>query len=474
MIGSIQEETLRRRRKLSSLREAGLSKTELAASMRRVHPVGIMTVRTMEESLSSDSCVDPKSKNFKLRRRKLMRKLGNGLPENGNSPSTSSTASSIDCSSSGLTKSVTFSAVSIREFPLIPGDNPTAPRGPPLSFGWDFDVENSFDFYEYEAAKGTRRTPNELIIPPQIRSSLLRKNGHDWKTIQAAIKAANISRRQRMGSLERIHADKFDEKMEKISRGVKKMFEKRGKKKTLQNENKVSFDANHLQESSSTKSTARVENDDIDISLSNSTKKYDLELAPEEIENGDLSTPNEAFGKYKHRPMTSEVNPSLDSSLRHRTSEPNTLQVPSAIISSQPVVIPLSLKIVRKDNISDALLQTVTPGTGVDDSNRSKLSNDSSNTEPTVPLIESERTTFNEDPRLLSCFPIAEEVAGNLIHRSGHAAFKVERNESFWDGEHCTSAYRSDDEQNICCGAAFSKLSVPMAAAIKYGLKGRP
>ena len=398
MIGSIQEETLRRRRKLSSLREAGLSKTELAASMRRVHPVGIMTVRTMEESLSSDSCVDPKSKNFKLRRRKLMRKLGNGLPENGNSPSTSSTASSIDCSSSGLTKSVTFSAVSIREFPLIPGDNPTAPRGPPLSFGWDFDVENSFDFYEYEAAKGTRRTPNELIIPPQIRSSLLRKNGHDWKTIQAAIKAANISRRQRMGSLERIHADKFDEKMEKISRGVKKMFEKRGKKKTLQNENKVSFDANHSQESSSTKSTARVENDDIDISLSNSTKKYDLELAPEEIENDDTG----------------------------------------------------------------------------EDSNRSKLSNDSSNTEPTVPLIESERTTFNEDPCLLSCFPIAEEVAGILIHRSGHAAFKVERNESFWDGEHCTSAYRSDDEQNICCGAAFSKLSVPMAAAIKYGLKGRP
>ena len=472
MIGSIQEETLRRRRKLSSLREAGLSKTELAASMRRVHPVGIMTVRTMEESLSSDSCVDPKSKNFKLRRRKLMRKLGNGLPENGNSPS--STVSSIDCSSSGLTKSVTFSAVSIREFPLIPGDNPTAPRGPPLSFGWDFDVENSFDFYEYEAAKGTRRTPNELIIPPFVRIRLLLDNGHDWKTIQAAIKATDISRRQRMFSLERIHADKFDEKMEKISRGVKKMFEKRGKKKTLQNENKVSFDANHLQESSSTKSTARVENDDIDISFSNSTKKYDLELAPEEIENGDLSTPNEAFGKYKHRPMTSEVNPSLDSCLRHRTSEPNTLQVPSAIISSQPVVIPLSLKIVRKDNISDALLQTVTPGTGVDDSNRSKLSNDSSNTEPTVPLIESERTTCNEDPRLLSCFPIAEEVAGNLIHRSGHAAFKVERNESFWDGEHCTSAYRSDDEQNICCGAAFSKLSVPMAAAIKYGLKGRP
>jgi len=219
-IGSIREETRRRKDKLQSLRQnpAGSEAIE-ENSLRRVHS-GIMIVRTLQDSLRLND-VAMRSNNFKLKRRTLRRSLVNAIDNN--------TSSSHSISSSTLTHSVSYTSISIREYPVIPGDNPSVTRGVPLSIGWEYEPERTFDLDAYEKSR-RRRHQIEMRIPPELRHEILRSNGHSWKDVQASIKVANIARRQRYKTIDRIQYDKRDEGVEKVMNGFKKMFKSKKKK----------------------------------------------------------------------------------------------------------------------------------------------------------------------------------------------------------------------------------------------------
>lgn len=503
MIVSIQEETERRRRRIRSFRREGVGgvgeveSTSEEIVSRRVYPVGIMTVRTMEESLAPESDFllgkddsSLRSKNFRIRRRKLIRKLSAGLPEAGViTGNANSTISSISSSCSGLSKGVTFSTISIREFPLVPGDNPSVSRGPPICFAWDFVGENNFDLYDYESVRGTRRTQIQMKIPAQIRSKLLLDNGHRWRDIQSSIKAANISRRQRQQSISRIHADEFDEKMEKLSRGVKKIFKKKKQKKKRQS---LDYTGNempdfNLETSSSTEKMQENENDvdDIDISYSNSAKKYDLDL---ELDP-DLSI--SSTGNEKPITDVDAVTTSIPYQEHERQNIGNASS-PEAGAEAKATSDEEAGRMQGKENDSGDSSGTNSTGPLVF-SDRSL-----------EPLISSEGGTLDKGINTSTYSRSTGTAGGNrFLGRppSQDPAFKVVRNVSFWDAQKGNDVnkngvvdllpsayddssddkYDDDESQNndtLCgiggCGpiAVFSRLALPVTASVKPCLGG--
>ena len=449
MIGSIQDETLRRRRRLNSLRRGDSGAEHISSSSSRIYPVSIMTVRTMAESLNADDYVTSSSKNFKLRRRKLRRKLSIELLDNSGSlhgsVSVSSTPSTVL-----LNNAVNYGNATFREYPMVPGDNPTVTRGPPVSLGWKHISEVTYNIHEYEHAKrGDRvRQHIEMKMPPNVRIGILRGSGYDWKQIQASTKAANIARRQRTRTIERLRHDKFDENIEKVTRGFKNMFKKSKKKKLSRMNDDIlsdssdadlSYDSGYSNSRSSIRNKSRKilcqeEIHELDMSLSSS--KYDLSFPIEEdlqegedqldsdLESGKIVVSAPASGSKHYRLRTPESDLSLPSEL-----------------------------LCEEEKSSD----------------RSKLSNDTANTEVSGYSYQDSHLDQLQ-------YSSPKNTPGGILQpRLGHAALNVERNVSFCDGifDMQLDAPRSSsaDEDDVCCGGIFSSVSsMPVVTVITDGL----
>ncbi|CAJ1960139.1 unnamed protein product [Cylindrotheca closterium] len=70
-------------------------------------------------------------------------------------------------------RSVSFSSIEIRQYPLCMGDNPGCLRGVPISMDWKHTEEISLGLDEYEECRGE---PSETIaIPPHKRFEMLQR-----------------------------------------------------------------------------------------------------------------------------------------------------------------------------------------------------------------------------------------------------------------------------------------------------------
>jgi hypothetical protein len=223
-------------------------------------PPSILTVKTHKESMNMNTV----RSNSRLKRIDPNSGLRNEWNESNQSAATTFKPSGQKKKSASFLR---YDSVTIREYAFIPGDNPSVSKGVPLTIDWDHQWEKTFDLDAYENGRKPRHQI-EMKIPAEIRSELLRKNGHSWKDIQASIKMANIARRQRTKTIERLPSEKIDEKLEKIARGVKNIFKEKKKK----SETKGGHSVPDIDQNSSKRK------DDIDISLSKSSNKYDLTL----------------------------------------------------------------------------------------------------------------------------------------------------------------------------------------------------
>lgn len=156
-----------------------------------------MTVRTQEESLKGGKITEMK----KLRRRMKLRVRHQlfETPTKDEHMSTSS-ASTADLSV------VSFDSVTIREYSLVPGDNPSVSAGPPLSLGWEHRERYSSALDPYELFReGKRRTSAQMRIPTKVRKSMLLQHGHTPRELDEATKEASRSRLQREYTVKVIH-----------------------------------------------------------------------------------------------------------------------------------------------------------------------------------------------------------------------------------------------------------------------------
>lgn len=111
--------------------------------------------------------------------------------------------------SEGSRKSITFTTVTVREYPRCLGDNVTS-NGAPISIEWLYDSEEEYDLVEYdEAAASVRREKHELQMPPELRFHLLVDElGYSRKDIQVAIRQNNVTKSQRQRTIETLDSNR--------------------------------------------------------------------------------------------------------------------------------------------------------------------------------------------------------------------------------------------------------------------------
>lgn len=145
-------------------------------------------------------------------------------PVNESSSESSPTTDSTDCTVLRSRKTrLRFTTLTVREYPRVLGDN-ICMRGAPISLGWEFQDQTTYDIDAYEeACEHSRRTQTELKMPSTHRDKILRESGFSAKEILEAVKKSNIARNQRKRTVEMLKMQPLYEAVEKVSRVGKKL-----------------------------------------------------------------------------------------------------------------------------------------------------------------------------------------------------------------------------------------------------------
>jgi hypothetical protein len=132
--------------------------------------------------------------------------------------------------------SVSFSTVEIREYPIILGENPSVPKGPPLTIDWQHFDEDSFELEEYESSRPDRRRYREMVVPFELRIDCLKRGGASTRDILKRSKEMEKIRIERYETQTMFYRQSSEEKVERIVRGFKNFMssKKRKERKLIQ------------------------------------------------------------------------------------------------------------------------------------------------------------------------------------------------------------------------------------------------
>lgn len=121
-------------------------------------------------------------------------------------------------------KGVSFGEIEIREYGIIPGDNPGGLAGAPLTMEWDSFSCVTIELARYEDIRQQhRREPSELVIPASYRSTLLIGLSFSREEIRSASKKASIGRKQRHSTLAKLRHHQMHYKLERAKRRALKV-----------------------------------------------------------------------------------------------------------------------------------------------------------------------------------------------------------------------------------------------------------
>jgi hypothetical protein len=97
-------------------------------------------------------------------------------------------------------KKVTFSELTIREYPLILGDNPSVSEGAPLSLGWkpQQSYTRNLDLYEYTRGERKAKVQRRTV---QDRAKILLCSGYDIEEIARTTLMVEEIKKMRADSL---------------------------------------------------------------------------------------------------------------------------------------------------------------------------------------------------------------------------------------------------------------------------------
>lgn len=113
-------------------------------------------------------------------------------------------------------KIVKFTMVEFREYSRVLSDHPATSSGAPIGIGWGYDPKDTtaVDLNLYERSReGLRRTKRQLVIPRDVRESMLREIGYSTKEILEAVRMVRKIKERRSVSF---HQQKFDKVIERV------------------------------------------------------------------------------------------------------------------------------------------------------------------------------------------------------------------------------------------------------------------
>ena len=150
-------------------------------------------------------------------------------PTSSSKPKPTSTSAKLKkaCSTDTVTsqdgkkkKSVSFTTLTIREYPIEIGDNPSVVKGVPITIGWEYLNEYNIGINAYEASRPNRRYKLELRTESLYRVRMLKHLGYSTNDIRECLKQVNVERSRRQRTKEILHFETLIENYEKISRAI--------------------------------------------------------------------------------------------------------------------------------------------------------------------------------------------------------------------------------------------------------------
>lgn len=128
---------------------------------------------------------------------------------------------------------IKFNTVTIREFEVIPGLNPSAMGGTPIEIGWRHMQDRELSFEPYESSRaGKRRLASEMRMPAETRLERLLEHGFSIKEINNFKRQTQKGRLERAETVDSIKRGNFkaEEKNERIKKGVQNILGSKRKK----------------------------------------------------------------------------------------------------------------------------------------------------------------------------------------------------------------------------------------------------
>ncbi len=130
---------------------------------------------------------------------------------------------------------VTFDSITIRDYPMTVGDNPSVSSGPPLTIEWDHMSEITLSLDSYEESKPAPRNGREMIVPRLAREQIFRDAGFSYNQLIRLTKPVNVARLQRRKTHSTLGLSPWLEVYEKATRKAKNVISL-GKKKREEKE----------------------------------------------------------------------------------------------------------------------------------------------------------------------------------------------------------------------------------------------
>lgn len=126
----------------------------------------------------------------------------------------------------GVKRNVSFSNISMRNYPLTLGDNPSVSYGPPTTLDWGFEEAGDLSLDDYENNRAPRRRPREMLLNYYQRKAILEKNGCSEEEIKQAKRQVERAKRQRNTTKSMIQFMKAEDVVQSVGRKAKRALQK--------------------------------------------------------------------------------------------------------------------------------------------------------------------------------------------------------------------------------------------------------
>lgn len=131
-----------------------------------------------------------------------------------------------DTPSLRVKRNVSFSNISMRNYPLTLGDNPSVSYGPPTTLDWEFEETGELSLDDYEHNRAPRRRPREMVLNYYQRKAILERNGCSEEEIKKARHQAERSKRQRNTTKSMIQFMWVEDAVQSVGRKTKRAVKK--------------------------------------------------------------------------------------------------------------------------------------------------------------------------------------------------------------------------------------------------------
>lgn len=232
------------------------SSRSIIRSPRQMAVASFRSISASMRSLSPRSISSPKSdQTDKAKRKEATNKIDNSSSDYGSgifntissyfhlgsSGRKNSKPKNVEMSDDHHRASVRFDSVSIREYNLDVGVHPSVSLGPAVTFGWKYeDSIREMKINEYEmtrAEEHRRRGPfREMTLSSAERTRRLRASGISHEEIEECMTVVEEAKRKRAQTLKRLHHRPVEERLEVVTKGIKKALGLRKSSKKAEKE----------------------------------------------------------------------------------------------------------------------------------------------------------------------------------------------------------------------------------------------